>query len=138
MVEIGLRSYFREYRPDLTLLDPSITTGSPVAGKEMTEGLSRQHSDLIGLFVSGNGFDAAISAVKQDERSDQLAVVGFGSLEAVRTGLIDGTVQLAITLPLHRLASEAIGEMVCCLNLASTSNCFARMVPFEIRTRENM
>jgi len=136
VIEAGLRSYLREYAPYLTLLDPRVTSGSPAAAKEVAQCLLDQHRDLIGLFISGNGLDGAISAVQQSGRSDGLAVVGFGTLEAVRTALINGTMSLAITIPLRRIAGEAISEMLRYIDSSSTTHCFTRLVSFELNTHD--
>lgn len=55
MNETGLRSYFREFAADFTLLNPQSTFESAAVAQEMTEELLREHPDLAGLYVQGAG-----------------------------------------------------------------------------------
>ena len=48
MNESGFRSYFREFAPDFTLLEPLSTFESSTIAQEMTERLLRDHPDLAG------------------------------------------------------------------------------------------
>lgn len=48
-IESGFRSYFRQYAPDLALLEPGTIFESAAAAQEMTERLIADHADLAGL-----------------------------------------------------------------------------------------
>jgi hypothetical protein len=77
-------------------------------------------------------------ALRQSGRTAKVAVIGFGAIESVRPMLIDGTLALAITHPIRRVADEAISGMVNCVDSQSETKRWDRLVPFEIYTRENV
>ena len=60
MNESGFRSYFREFAPEFTLLEPVSTFEQSAVAEEMTERLLRDHRDLSGLYVSGGGITGAL------------------------------------------------------------------------------
>ena len=69
MNESGFRSYFREYAPEFTLLEPLSTFESSAVAQEMTEKLLRDHPDLAGLYVAGGGITGALAALRASGRA---------------------------------------------------------------------
>jgi LacI family transcriptional regulator len=136
MNETGFRSYFREYAPDFTLLEPVSTFESAAVAQELTEKLLSDHSDLAGLYVSGGGISGALAALRGSGRAGSIVVVGYDLMDVTRAALLDGTMNLVISHPLTRLAREAIDGMVrACAQPGSNQT---SIVPFDIYTRENL
>ncbi|MDP3261337.1 MAG: LacI family DNA-binding transcriptional regulator [Tabrizicola sp.] len=136
MNEAGFRSYFREYAPDFTLLEPISTFESAAVAEEMTERLLADHHDLAGLYISGGGIRGALAALRAGGKAGSMVVVGYDLTDVTRDALLDGTMTMVISHPLARLARDAIDGMIrACANPFSNQT---SIVPFEIYTRENL
>lgn len=138
MNESGFRSYFREYAPDFTLLEPLATFESAAVAQEMTEGLLRDHPNLCGLYVSGGGVSGALAALRANGVAGKITVVGYDLMDTTRAALLDGALTLVIAHPLRRMGEEAISGMIrACTQRTETAN-YTSILPFEIYTRENI
>ncbi|MEZ5670108.1 MAG: LacI family DNA-binding transcriptional regulator [Alphaproteobacteria bacterium] len=138
MNESGFRSYFREFAPAFTLLEPLSTFETAAIAEEMTERLLREHPDLTGLFISGGGITGAIAALRASGRAGDLVAVGYEMMDATRTALVDGVLTLVIAHPLARLAAETIGGMIAAAPAAADAATRTVVLPFDIFTRENI
>lgn len=138
MNETGFRSYFREYAPEFTILEPLATHESAAVAQEMTERLLREHPDLAGLYVSGGGIRGALAALHDSGRAGSIVTVGYDLTDVTRAALLDGSLTLVISHPFERLARDAIGGMVRAAASRGEAGNFTSVVPFEIYTRENL
>ncbi len=138
MNESGFRSYFREYAPDFTLLEPLATFESAAVGQEMTERLLREHPDLTGLYISGGGISGALAALRASGSAGRITAVGYELMDTTRAALLDGTLTFVISHPLPRLAKEAISGMMRAAGSRGDTANYTSIVPFEIFTRENI
>lgn len=138
MNESGFRSYFREYAPDFTLLEPLSTFESSAVGQEMAEKLIREHPDLAALYVSGGGISGVIAALRAAGGPRDLVVVAYENMDITRAALLDGILTLVIAHPLPRLAAEAINGMLRAVEAHDGGGNYTSVVPFEILTRENI
>ncbi len=138
MNESGFRSYFREYAPAFTLLEPQSTFESAAAAQEITEGLLRDHPDLVGLFISGGGISGALAALRAGDQAGKLVVVGYELMDSTRAALLNGTLTMVIAHPLRRLADEAVSGMIRAISSGGEPASHTCILPFEIYTRENI
>lgn len=138
MNEAGFRSYFREFGPGFTLLEPLSTFESAAVAQEMTERILTDHPDLAGLYVSGGGISGALAALRRFGRAGGIVTVGYDLMDVTRAALLDGTLTLVISHPLERLARDAISGMVRACSSRSGEGNWTSIVPFEIFTRENL
>ena len=86
MNESGFRSYFREFAPEFTLLEPLSTFETSAVAQEMTEKLLREHPDLAGLYVAGGGITGAVEALRASGRADEIVTVGYELMDVTRAG----------------------------------------------------
>jgi LacI family transcriptional regulator len=138
MNESGFRSYFREYAPEFTLLEPLSTFESSTVAQEMTERLLREHPDLQGLFVADGSISGAIAALHESDSAGKIVAVGFQLMDNTRAALLDGVLTLVISYPFARMSEEVISGMIRALNTRSEYRAFTCVLPFEIYTRENL
>ena len=138
MNESGFRSYFREFAPEFTLLEPLSTFETSAVAEEMTEKLLTGHPDLKGLFVAGGGISGVMTALRASGKSGQVVVVGHQLMDNTRLGLLDGTLSMILNDPLDRLAHEAMAGMIRACASSGASNAQTTVLPFEIFTRENI
>jgi LacI family transcriptional regulator len=138
MNESGFRSYFREYAPDFTLLEPLSTFETSAVAEEMTERLIAKYPDLMGLYVSGGGISGAMSALRTCGKAGQIVTVGYELMDYTRAGLLDGTLTMVIAHPLPRLANETVHGMINACKSSTELNKQTIVLPFEIYTRENI
>ena len=138
MNESGFRSYFREFAPEFTLLEPLSTFETSAVAEEMTEKLLAEHPDLQGLFVAGGGISGAINALRSSGKSGQLTAVGFQLMENTRGGLLDGTLTVVISHPLEAMANGAIQGMIRASNSHDETGSQTIILPFDLFTRENI
>lgn len=138
MNESGLRSYFREYAPEFTLLEPLSTFETSAIAEEMTEKLIAEHPDLKGLIVAGGGISGVMNALRSTERAGKIVAVGHQLLENTKLGLLDGTLTLIISNPTERFTRETIAAMIRACNAPPDASTQTIVLPFEIYTRENI
>jgi LacI family transcriptional regulator len=138
MNESGFRSYFREYAPQFTLLEPLSTFESSAVAQEMTERLLREHPDLIGFFISGGGMSGALAALRASDQAGNLVTVGYELMDNTRAALLDGVLTLVISHPLERLADEVMSGMINAVSTGAERRTFTSVLPFDIYTRENI
>ncbi len=138
MNETGFRSYFREFAPGFTVLEPLSTFETRAIAQEMTEKLLREHPDVVGLYVAGGGISGALAGLRSSGRAGEIVVVGYELMDITRAALLDGTLTLVISHPLVQLASEVVDKMISAVNAGSDQANYTSILPFEIYTRENI
>jgi LacI family transcriptional regulator len=138
MNETGFRSYFREFAPEFTLLEPLSTFESSAVAEEMTERLLRENPELAGLYVAGGGISGALAALGRSDRRGKIVVVGYELMEGTRAALLDGTLTLVISHPLPRLCEALLRGMIGARGDRSGAHNGACILPFEIYSRENI
>ena len=138
MNESGFRSYFREFAPDFTLLEPLSTYETSAVAQEMTEKLLREHPDLAGLYVAGGGITGAVEALRASGRANRIVSVGYELMDVTRAALLDGILTVLISHPLPRVADAAIAGMIRASAPSADTGNQTTILPFEIFTRENI
>ena len=138
MNESGFRSYFREFAPEFSLLEPLSTYETSAVAQEMTEKLLREHPDLAGLYVAGGGITGAVEALRASGRANEIVTVGYELMDVTRAGLLDGILTLVISHPLPLLADAAIAGMIRASAPSPDAGNQTTILPFEIFTRENI
>lgn len=138
MNETGFRSYFREFAPEFTLLNPLSTFESAAVAQEMTERLLREHPDLAGLYVTGGGISGVLAALRAAGPATRPVTVGYELMDITRAALVDGTMTLVISHPLRLMARQAVDGMIRAISAPGESVNYSSIVPFEIYTRENI
>ncbi len=137
MNESGFRSYFREYAPGFTILDPLSTFESAEVAQDLTEKLLRDAPDLAGIFVAGGGITGVITALRQNTEPGRVVLIGHQLLDVTRQALLDGYMTLAITSPLDLFVQTTISNMVNALSNPDLGSQTA-IIPFELHIRENI
>ena len=138
MNESGFRSYFREFAPGFSLLEPLSTYETSAVAQEMTEKLLREHPDLAGLYVAGGGITGAVEALRASGRANEIVTVGYELMDVTRAALLDGILTLVISHPLPLLADAAIAGMIRASGPSPDAGNQTTILPFEIFTRENI
>lgn len=138
MNESGFRSYFREFAPEFTLLEPLSTFESSTIAQEMTERLLRDHPDLAGLFVAGGGITGALTALRASPRAGQIVTVGYQLMDVTRAALLDGVLTLVISHPLAEMARETVAGMIRAVALGESEGNHTVVLPFGVLSRENI
>jgi LacI family transcriptional regulator len=138
MNESGFRSYFREFAPQFTLLEPLSTFETAAVAEEMTERLLTEHPDLTGLFIAGGGISGAIRAIRASGKAGHLVAVGHQLMDTTRDGLLDGTLTMILNDPLALIAQETIAGMIRASQDPSYHGKQTVILPFDIYTRENI
>lgn len=139
LCEISFRSYFREFAPQFQVVDSRLTLETVTDARRVTEQLLADHPDLVGLYVSSGGVEGAMDALRTSGRHEQLVVVCHEVLESTRRGLVDGVVDVLISLRREESA-KALVELM--LQPATSSGGYGAaasvMLPFDLVTAENI
>lgn len=138
MNESGFRSYFREFAPDFTLLEPLSTFETSAVAEEMTEKLLAEHPDLKGLFVAGGGISGAMRALRSGAKPHQVVTVGHQLMDNTRDGLLDGTITMILNDPADVTARETIAVIIRACEGGADVSPQQIALPFEIYTPENI
>lgn len=136
--ESGFRSYFREFAPDFTILEPLSTFETRAVAEEITEKLLDQHPDLKGLFVAGGGISGVIRALRSAGRNGQIVTVGHQLMDNTRGALLDRTLTMLIHDPMETMTRETIAAMIRAKEEGPAFAPFQRNLPFELYTQENI
>ncbi len=137
MNESGFRSYFREFAPEFTLLEPMSTFETSAVAEEITEKLLQDHPDLKGLFVAGGGISGAMNALRASGLANNIVTVCHQLMDNTSIGLLDGTLTMVLHDPVERLAHETLTGMIRARQ-ADELTTQTTILPFEIYTRENI
>jgi len=138
MNETGFRSYFREFAPEFTLLEPLSTFETSAVAEELTEKLLAEHPDLSGLFVAGGGISGVIAALRTCGKAGQVVTVGHQLMDNTRLGLLDGTLSMIINSPTETFVHETVSAMIRACQASADQGRQTIVIPFEICTRENI
>lgn len=138
MNESGFRSYFREYAPEFTLLEPLSTFETSAVAEEMTEKLLVENPDMKGLFVAGGGISGAMNALRASGRAGGIVTIAHQLMDNTRAGLLDGTISMVLNDPLDKLAQEAFAIMIRSCAYPEERGRSTAVLPFDIFTRENI
>ncbi len=136
--ESGFRSYFREHKSDMTLLEAQTTFESSTVARDLIQELLASHSDLAGLFISGGGITGALAAIREAGKPKDLVVVGYELIAPTRPALLDGTLDLVISHPIPRLAQTLIQAMIRAIDGGEGAGTQRTTLPFDIFTPENI
>lgn len=137
MNEAGFRSYFREYAPEFTILEPMSTFESSVIAQEMMEKLLLENPDIEGVFVAGGGISGALTALRQHRQPGEVAVIAHQLMDVTRNALLDGYMSMAISNPNGLMAEKAIQNMILACSKNEGNN-ITTILPFDIFVRENI
>jgi LacI family transcriptional regulator len=138
MNETGFRSYFREFAPDFTLLEPLATFETSAVAEELTEKLIAEHPDLSGLFVAGGGISGVMAALRACGKVGQVITVCHQLMDNTRLGLLDGTLSMVLNSPTEKFVSETVSGMIRACQASEDQGRQTIVIPFEIFTRENI
>jgi LacI family transcriptional regulator len=138
MNESGFRSYFREFAPDFTLLEPLSTFETSAVAEELTEKLLHDHADLKGLFVAGGGISGTMNALRASGLAGHIVTVCHQLMDNTRMGLLDGTLTMVLNDPVDKLARETLTGMIRACNSGPELAPQTTILPSEIFTRENI
>lgn len=114
--ETGFRSYFREYAPDLTILDTLVNLETRQLTYEATLDLLGRHPDLRGIYCAGGGMEGAIAAVQEQRAPGEVQLVVNELTPESRSALVSRHVAMVISTPLARLCGEMTAMMVDAVN----------------------
>ncbi len=136
--ESGFRSYIREHPCGLELLDAGSTFEMENIAQDLTEELLERVPDLVGIYVAGGGLPGVCTALQASGRAQDIALVGVELTEVTRTYLLDGTINMLLSLPLQNMAKEAIAAMIRCFDGGPDFPPESVSLPFDIYTPENL
>lgn len=109
--ETGLRSYFREAKPQFQVLDTLVNLETRQLTYEATLDLLARHPDVVGIYLAGGGMEGAIQALREARQAGQVALVVNELTPESRLALADGFVTMVISTPLRQLCEALVGLM---------------------------
>lgn len=111
LYEIGFRGYFREKAPGFRVVEPIFSQEDPVLAARATRELLDAEPELRGLYVAGGGIEGVVQAVRERSRQD-LFIVGHDLTATTRAALVDGTLDMLLSIPRRELAERTVSAMV--------------------------
>lgn len=111
LYEIGFRSYFREKAPQFSVIEPMFSQEEATLAAQATQALLEAEPHLTGLYVAGGGIEGVVATLRASGRND-LFVLGHDLTATTRSALIDGTINMLLSLPRRELAERTIAAMV--------------------------
>ncbi len=106
--ETGFRSYFREHRPDATVLDTLVNLETRQLTYEATLDLLSRHPDLCGFYCAGGGMEGAIAALRETRAPGEVALVVNELTPESRIALAERYVTMVIGTPVDTLCRALV------------------------------
>jgi LacI family transcriptional regulator len=135
-LEVGFRSYLREYVPDIRLRDSVVYLDDAAVAYEAAAEILRSSPDLNGLYHCGGGVRGVVKALKETTRAREIVYVCHEQSPTAVQGLLDGTVDLVIHSPVAMIAKKATRAMAEASN-GRTSSAADMAAEFRLVTSEN-
>lgn len=136
--ETGFRTFLREERPDLDVLDTIVNLETRQLTLETTRGLLNRHPDLRGIYVAGGGMEGAIAALQQARKPGEVALVVNELTTESRAGLAQGWVTLVDATPLPDLCREVLGLMVRAVRDGGAGGAGQVFLPIQLHVAESV
>jgi LacI family transcriptional regulator len=111
IVEMSFRSYFREHAPNFQLLEPVIDLDHETLAYEAVQKLMAANPDLVGIYSLGGGQDGFVRALQEAGKGKQFIGICNELTPSTRSGLIDGSVAMALGTPIGPIATKAVELM---------------------------
>ncbi len=109
--EVGFRTYLREERPDLEVMETIVNLETRQLTYDATLALLARHRDLRGIYVAGGGMEGAIAALRETRAPREVALVVNELTRASRAALAAGWVTMVDATPLGDLCRDVIALM---------------------------
>ncbi|MGI4838161.1 MAG: LacI family DNA-binding transcriptional regulator [Janthinobacterium lividum] len=139
LCEISFRSYLREFGHDFQVVDTRLTVETIKDARRVTEQLLADHPDLVGIYVSSGGIEGVMDALRDSGRQEQIVVVCHEVTESTRRGLVDGVVDMVISVRREETAKALVELMVQPAPSSGAHGAAASvMLPFDLVTAENV
>lgn len=138
LYEIGFRGYFREKAPSFQVVEPIFSQEESSLAAQATQKLLDTVPDLRGLYVAGGGIEGVVNVLREQSRSD-LFVVGHDLTATTRGALLDGTLDMLLSMPRRELAERTVSAMINLLDEGGTLEGHRQIVlPINIFTPESV
>lgn len=134
--EIGFRSYFREFAPELRVLDGVVNSESDAATEEAVVQLTEAYPDLAGIYLAGAGVAGGIAGLRRLPPERRPALVAPGLSPLAREALTERVLTAAVCEPLDRLSERFIELVVLALEGERLPNHV--ILPMDLVTPENL
>ncbi|MBC2835022.1 substrate-binding domain-containing protein [Paragemmobacter straminiformis] len=110
--EAGFRSYLREARPDLEVMEALVNLETRQLTYEATVNLLARQPELRAIYVAGGGMEGAIAAVREARKPGEVVLVVNELTTESRAALAAGWVTLIDATPLPLLCREVMMLLV--------------------------
>ncbi|MEP3275600.1 MAG: LacI family DNA-binding transcriptional regulator [Stappiaceae bacterium] len=135
-LEVGFRSYLREYAPDIGLRDSVVYLDDTAVAYEAAAEILRVAPDLNGLYHCGGGVRGAVKALEEAGRAHEISYVCHEQSPTAVQGLLEGTVDLVIASPVAEIATKATRAMARAIG-GEASTPAEMVAEFHVTTPEN-
>lgn len=105
--ETGFRSWFRQNRPEISVLATQINLDSAELTYEATLALLETHPRLAGIYCAGGGREGVIRAVMDEHAAGRVDIVANELTEITRQAMVEGAVSLVIDTPSYEICRAA-------------------------------
>jgi LacI family transcriptional regulator len=136
---MGFRSYFREHAPDFELLEPVPSFEDPRFAYEATLDLLRRNPSLVGLYCAGDGIEGVMQPLREQgpHTFREIVVACHEITDATRSDLIDGVLDIVLTVSMNAMGQAAVQAMVAAAQSPWQERAANILLPIEIFTPEN-
>lgn len=138
MAEISFRSFFREHVTDMQLLEPVINLDDNQLGYEAVSNLLARNRDITGIYALGGGRDGFLQALRDEGVAGRVVAVCNELTNATRSGLIDGTLALALGTPIGAISQRLVELMAIATGAVSGDVPGQALFPAELHLRESI
>lgn len=104
--ETGFRTWLRQNRPDISVLETMVNLDIPDFAFEATLSIMARHPRLAGVYCAGGGREGVIRAVREEKKAGQIDVVVNEFAELTRHAMAEGIVSMVIDTPAYDVMNE--------------------------------
>ncbi len=138
IAEISFISYFREFAPGFTLLQPVLNLDDDRLAGEATAQLLADHPNLVGIYSAGGGVNGMIQTLRSEASNRDIVTVCNELMPSTREALRDGVVNLVIATPVERLAQEAAALVSSAFSARGNRGLMSVLLPADLYISENI
>ena len=136
--EISFRTYMREHAPQFQLMEPIVNLDDDAIAYEAIRKMTKENSDLVGIYVSGGGQEGLIRALRERGDKPKIVAVCNELTAATKAALHDGVVDVALGTPIATISKRLVEMMIKAAAVSDGPRLAPLLLPPDILISENI
>ena len=128
----------REHAPQFQLMEPIVNLDDDAIAYEAIRKMTKEHSDLVGLYVSGGGQVGLVRALRERGAAPKIVAVCNELTAVTREALHDGVVDMSLGTPIATISKRLVEMMIKAAAVPDWPRLAPLLLPPDILISENI